>query len=151
MKTTIAGMVITIIMLIGCQVNVPSFEIKVDLDEKAERELRARKETIIVEAYISGTPRKDSWVRENNKAVGLVLGSFKKEINSEGVVKFEDMKIPEYYYKALENKDYGVSVSVRSGWKSSKYNLLNCEPFGNGISELAGKQHIIKCKLRGSE
>ena len=151
MKTTIAGMVITIIMLIGCQVNVPSFEIKVDLDEKAERELRARKETIIVEAYISGTPRKDSWVRENNKAVGLVLGSFKKEINSEGVVKFEDMKIPEYYYKALENKDYNVSVSVRSGWKSSKFNLLNCEPFGSVISRLAGKQHIIKCKLRGSE
>jgi len=154
MKTKIVSILIMVMALIGCQgkqVIVPAFEIKVDLDERAERELRTRNETIKVSLLISGIPRKDSGIRENNKASGLILGSAEKELVSKGVVRFEGLTIPENLYQALENKDYGVSVSVRSGWKSSKYNLLNCEPFGNGISELAGKQHIIKCKLRGSE
>ena len=153
MKTTIAGIVITIIMLIGCQqtyVTVPSFEIKVDLDKKAEKELRARKETIMVSVEFSGTPRKDAWVSVN-KASGLILGFFQKELDSEGVVKFENLQIPESRYQALEKKDYNVSVDVGSGWKSSKFNLLNCEPFGSVISRLAGKQHTIKCKLLRDE
>lgn len=153
MKTIIVGIVVTLLMIIGCKVNyvsVPSFEIKVDLDEKAEKELRVRKETIVVSAEFSGIPNKNASVSEN-KASGLILGLVKKEITSEGVVKFENIKIPEYYYQALQNKDFNVSVDVRSGWKSSKFNLLNCEPFGSVISRLAGKQHTIECKLIGGE
>ena len=145
----IVGILITIIMLIGCQqtyVTVPSFEIKVDLDERTERELRARKETKLVSVEFSGTPRKDSWVSVN-KASGLILGFFQKELDSEGLAKFENLQIPESRYQALEKKDYNVSVDVGSGWKSSKFNLLSCEPFGSVISRLAGKQHTIKCKL----
>jgi hypothetical protein len=150
MKTKIVGLLISVITLMGCQrqqVLIPAFEIRIDLDERAERELRARNETINVSLEVSGRPRKDSGIRENNKASGIVLGFFEKELDSEGVIRFEGLKIPEKLYRALENKDYGVSVSVRSGWKSSKFNLLNCEPFGTGINEVAGKQHTIKCKL----
>lgn len=151
MKAKITCIVIIMVAIfMGCQenrVNVPAFEVKVDLDEKAKKELQERNETIKVSVLISGIPRKDSGISENNKALGLVLGSAEKELYGEGVVQFEDLTIPENLYNSLENKHYVVSVSARSGWKSSKFNLLNCESLDKGISGVAGKQHLIKCKL----
>ncbi len=150
-----AVLLMVVALFAGCQekyIIVPAFEIKVDLDERAERELREKKETINVSVLISGIPRKDSGIKENNKAFGLILDSAERELDRPGIVRFEGLKIPENLYEALENKHYFVSVSIRSGWKSSKFNLLNCEPLEKGISGVAGKQHVIKCKLiRDSE
>ncbi|TAN40474.1 MAG: hypothetical protein EPN25_07485 [Nitrospirae bacterium] len=125
---------------------VPTFEIKIDLDKRAERELQARNETIKISLWLSGVPRKDADVGIN-KAMGIVLGFFEQELAREGVVRFEGLIISERLYNALEDKEYGVSCSVASGRKSSGSNLLNCEPFEKSISRMAGKQHIIECKL----
>ena len=152
-----AILIITALIFMSCKekhenknfIPVPAFEIKVDLDKKAEREMRERSETIHISLWLSGIPRKDSGIKrdEINKAIGLVLGYFEKELNKEGVVRFEGLKIPERLYNALEDKNYLVSVDVGSGWKSSKFNLLDCETFEKAISEVAGKKHTIKCKL----
>ena len=150
-------LIITALIFISCKekhenknsMPVPAFEIKVDLDKRAEREMRERSETIHISLELSGSPRKDSGIKENeiDKARGLVLGFSDKELNEEGVVRFEGLRIPERLYNALEDKDYVVSVGISSGWKSSKFDLLNCEPFDKAISEVTRKQHTIKCKL----
>jgi hypothetical protein len=152
-------LLIAIITVFGCQkekkntskrmIPVPTFEINVDLNEKAEREMRERSETIHISLWLYGIPRKDSGIKhdEMDKAMGLVLGFFEKEINEEGVVRFEGLNIPESLYNALEDKNYLVSTGIRSGWKSSKFDLLDCKTFEKPISEVVGKQHTIKCKL----
>lgn len=150
-----AILILVALILLSCKekhesknsILVPAFAIKVDLDQRAERVLRERGETIKLSVWIAGDPRKDVDIKEINKALGLVLSYFEKEVDKEGVVRFEDLKIPVNLYQALADKDYRIVVSVRSGRKSSGSNLLNCEPFGRGISKVAGKQHVINCKL----
>ncbi len=147
--------------LSGCQeekkivsertVPVPAFEIKIELEPRAEKELRKRNETIVISGSFSGRPTKESGIKDNDKAVGYSFGSFSKEltvIEKEQIVRFDNLKIPADIYEALEKNEYHIHIGVRSGWKSSKFNLLACDPpLPTAISHLSGRPQTLICKL----
>ncbi|TAN40285.1 MAG: hypothetical protein EPN25_08200 [Nitrospirae bacterium] len=146
------------LLLLGCQgeiielfpgklIPVAPFEVRVDLDQKAEKILRERKETIHISGNFAGVPDKNSCLKENNKATGFVFGSFEKELDISDktlTVRFDKLQVPERIINRLENKHYGIELSVRTGWKSSQFNLLSCDP--PLISE-GSRQYLYKCKI----
>lgn len=144
--------------LFGCQgktieimpdklIPVAPFEVRVDLDQKAEKILKERKETIHISGNFAGDPDKNSGLKDNNKASGYVFGSFEKEIDISDktlTVRFDKLQVPAKIIDKLENKHYYIELSVRTGWKSSKFNLLSCTP---RIFSEPNRQYLFTCKI----
>lgn len=132
---------------IGDSLLVPSFEILIELDEKANHKMISQSETIIVSAELFGTP-KDSVDSSLLTELGeLYLATPTIELDKPGVAKFDNIRISKTSYEALADRDFIVLINVFSGRKSSNDNLLNCEMLQEPISKVAGKTHSLKGKL----
>lgn len=133
--------------IIGDSLQLPSFQIQIDLDEKAEQKIIDQKETIIIQADIFGTP-KDSVDAELLTELGeLYLATPRIEIDKPGIARFDKIRISRKSYDALSDRDFLVLINVFSGRKSSADNLLHCEILQKPISEVVGKTHTLKGKL----
>lgn len=132
---------------VGDSLVVPSFEIQIDLDEKANRKITSQNETIIISADFFGTP-KDSIDSDVLTELGeLYLATATIELAKPGTAKFDNIRISKIGYEALADKNFIVLINVFSGRKSSNDNLLSCEILQEPISKVVGKTHTLKGSL----
>lgn len=132
----------------GDSVEVPSFEIQLQLSDKAEKTLRQKKETVIVMAYFLGIP-KDTTSKEYMESGEKSLGSKSIELTTERTAKFTGVKVAKKDVALLTDPDYRVLINIYSGRKSSENNLLDCEILEDSISKVKNKAHVLKGKLIG--
>ena len=132
-------------------VNVPNFEIQLNLSEKAERTLKEKNESIIIYVDFIGEPEKRivqtkeyEFYDENGD---LTIGTKKVEFESESIIKFENCKVSKKSLNLLKNKTYKVRVNVVSGRKSSKDNLITCDYLQENINKIKNKRITLNGKL----
>ena len=132
-------------------VNVPNFEIQLNLSEKAEKTLKEKNESIIISVDFIGEPekrivqsRKYEFYDENGD---LTIGTKRVEFESERIIKFENCKVSKKSLNLLKNKTYEVRVNVFSGRKSSKDNLITCDYLQENINKIKNKRITLNGKL----
>ena len=132
-------------------ITVPSFRIQLKLSEKAEKELNAKHETVLVNVEFIGTPEKK--VREKYKFEyydengQVTLGKKTIELTEAGEIEFDSCKISKGVLDLLKNKTYEVRISSVSSRKSSKDNLLSCDFVQLNIEKIKDKNIKINGKL----
>ena len=72
--------------VVGDSAEIPSFEIQVDLSEKAEKKLKNKKESIIVAAYFSGIPKDTTKYMEDGE---YAVGTHNIELTVSRTAKFQ--------------------------------------------------------------
>ncbi len=141
------GLLTDYFKLNGDSAEIPSFEIEVQLDEKAGKEIKNKKESIIVAAYFSGEPKDTTKYMEDGE---YAVANHSIELFDSRLAKFSGIKISKTMYESLANKDIQVLINVYSGRRSSKLNLLDCGILQKRISEVKDQKFILKGKLIGS-
>ncbi len=129
---------------VGDSFEMPSFEIDVELSDKAEKEIKNKKETVIVAAYFSGIPKDTTLYMEDGE---YALGSHNIELTNSRSAKFEGMKISKTAFESLADKDIQVLINIFTGRRSSTVNLLNCDILQKPVSELKDQKFLLKGKL----
>jgi len=132
--------------VIGDSAEIPSFEIETQLSEKAEKRLKEKKESVIVTAYFSGTPKDSTKYMDDGE---YAVGTHSIELTDSRIAKFSDVKISKEMYESLADKDIQLLINVYSGRRSSKMNLLDCDILAKPVSEAKGQKFILKGKLIG--
>jgi hypothetical protein len=132
--------------VVGDSAEIPPFEIQVELSEKAEKEIKEKKESIIVTAYFSGTPKDTTKYMEDG---GYAVGLHSIELTGSRTAAFKGVKISKAYYESLADKDIQVLINIYSGRRASKLNLLDCDLLQKPISEVKDQHFILKGKLIG--
>ena len=139
--------------IIGDSVEIPYFEVKLELSEKAEEKLKLDNESVIVMAWFTYYQKDKVYPEKYKDKVDLDSGelmllSYRKELTSERLVKFENLKFPKDLYDLFgENKDINLLINIFSGRKSSEYNLLRCDILQDSMSKIKGKRFTLKGKL----
>lgn len=128
------------------KVKLPTFQIELELSEKAEKKLRASKETVIIIAYFIGTPI-DKNSKDYSELSGYSVGKYSIELNTETLATFDSDYISRKMFDALEDKNFEVLINVFSGRKTSQYNILNVEHLQESIDEVKGKRHFLRARL----
>ena len=134
--------------LIGDSVIIPSFEIEVDLSQKANDKLNATKETIIVAADFTGLP-KDKNAKEYLESGQFGVANSTIELSDSRIAKFKNIKFSKALYDSLEEKDISLLINIYSGRRSSKDNLLNCDILEDKMSNIKDHKFTLKGKLIG--
>ncbi|CCH02305.1 hypothetical protein FAES_4306 [Fibrella aestuarina BUZ 2] len=145
-KTTAIASDIGYYQLDGDSVVIPRVTIALQLSPKAEAKLKADKETVIVAAFFSGTP-KDTTSQEFLESGEVGVKDQKIELTTARVATFENLKFARKDYDALADKDIRLLVNVYSGRRSSPDNLLDCGIVEGPMSDLRGKRLPITGKL----
>ncbi len=136
-------------ILDGDSILLPSFEIQIELSKKAAKKISKDNETIIVQAYLSGTP-KDSVTSDLIDEMGEVnLGSPHVELTQPGTAKFRGVRVSKAAYSLLKDKDFQVLINVFSGRKSSELNLIECDILQEPVTVVKATKHVLKGKLIG--
>ncbi len=130
---------------------VPKFKVALNLSEKAKSELKQKNESIIIFIEFIGTPEvliPENYKYEYYNELGQIdIGYKSVELKNQMIYNFNDCKVSADLIKLLHNKTYNARISVVSGRKSSKDNLLDCEYFEKNIDSIANKTIEIKGKL----
>ncbi len=136
-------------------ITAPSFKIHLTLSEKAEKELKAKNETVLVSVEFIGTPEKKvsekykfEYYDENGQ---VTIGKKTIEKTKEREIEFDNCKISKSVLELLKNKTYDVRISVVSGRKSSKDNLLSCDFIQQNIEKIKNQNIEINGKLIAEE
>jgi len=132
----------------GDSVMIPEFEIEITLSSEAEQKLKESRESIIVQAYISGIPKKGADVQVTEMGE-LNLCAPRVELTKSRVARFKEVNIARSDYNALEDENFQVLINVFSGRRSSEANLLDCDILQEPISVVRGQRHVISGKLIG--
>jgi hypothetical protein len=128
---------------------ISGFSVKVTLSEKAAKTLTDRKETIIVAAYFSGTP-KPGTPRKYLSEIGQVdLGQVNVEVAPGVVAQFGPIKLKQDALNQIDKSGPQLLINVYSGRKSSPDNLLDCGIYEDALAPIEGKTIPIACKLIG--
>jgi hypothetical protein len=130
----------------GDSIIVDPFEIEIVLSNKAKERIQNSGETIKVSIFYYGYP-KDEKKANSEKDGTLYLTGTEKELSYGQIARFENIKISKKDYEELIDKDFELNLNVFSGRKSSKDNLLDCEPLFDKVSSVVNKRHILKGKL----
>lgn len=131
---------------INDSVVLPTFEIDLQLSDKAEQKLKATKETVIVKAYFSGVP-KDTTSKAYKEWGEIGLMSPEIELTSSRTAKFDGIKFSKKLYDSLADKNLRLLINIYSGRRSSKDNILNCDILEDSLSNIKDKKFILKGKL----
>ncbi len=102
----------------GDSVVVPPFEIEVLLSQKAKDRIVNNHETIVIDAFLEGTPKdpKKAHLEEDGS---FYVGTAKREIVYGQVARFNNLKFPKKLYDQLSDKDANLTVDVYTGGKSA--------------------------------
>jgi hypothetical protein len=137
----------------GDLVEIPSFEIELELSEKAEKKLTQDKESVIVAAYF--TSRLDDIAKIPEKYKDrLVFDEMKLlthtiELTDTRLAKFENLEFPKDLYDLLDDKDIDVLINVVSGKSSTKGNILDCAILSGHVSKIEGERFTLNGGLIG--
>ena len=137
----------------GDLVEIPFFEIQVELSEKAERKLKQDKESVIVTAYFTSKLDKIDKIPGKYKD-RLVFDEMKilthaVELTDTRLAKFENLEFPKELYDLLDDKDIDVLINVVSGRSSTKGNILDCAILSGHISKIEGGKYTLNGGLIG--
>ncbi|MEL1256227.1 hypothetical protein AAEO57_20770 [Flavobacterium sp. DGU38] len=130
---------------------VPTFEIQLNLTQKAEKKLKDENESVIIDVEFIGEPNKR--IIETKKFEiydengDLTIGSKRVELEKERTIKFENCKVSKSLLKLLKNKTYEVRINVFSGRKSSEDNLIDCDFLQENIELIKNKRITLNGKL----
>ena len=132
----------------GDSITIPEFEIEISLSNEAEKKLKDSRESIIVQAYISGIPKKRARVQVTEMGE-LNLCTPRVELTKSRVARFKNVNIARSDYGSLEDEDFQVLINVFSGRRSSEANLLDCDILQEPISVVRARRHVLSGKLIG--
>ena len=135
--------------IVGDSVEIPYFEIKLELSKKAEEKLKTDNESIIVAAYFESKVKKCDIPKKYKKNIeyNILHLTYKIELTDERLARFENIKISKELYDLLEDKDIYLLINVFTGRKSSENNLLDCEHVEGLMSKMKEKRFTLKGKL----
>jgi hypothetical protein len=132
-------------------ITAPSFKVQLTLSDKAEKELEAKNETVLFDVEFIGTPEKKvdekykfEYYDENGQ---VTIGKKTIEITKAREIEFNNCKISKGVLELLKNKTYDVRISIVSGRKSSKNNLLHCDFVQQNIEKIKSQNIKINGKL----
>ena len=132
-------------------VTVPSFEIQLNLSEKAEKKLRSENESVIIDVAFIGEPEKrvveTKKYEDYDENGDLTIGTKRVELESERKIKFENCKVSKNLLELLKNKTYKVRINVFSGRKSSEDNLITCDYLQENIEKIKNRKTTLNGKL----
>ena len=131
---------------VGDSLQIPPFEIVLEVSEKAAQKLKKQQEAIIVDAMFTGVPT-DTTSESYQMEGEIFVTECKKELTEAGTVKIEGVKFSKKQYAELRDKDIILLVNVFSARKSSEDNLLNCGIVSGKMSELKNQKFTVPCKL----
>lgn len=131
------------IKILGDSIEIPSFEIDLNLSEKAERKLTEDKETVIVVANLWGEPKSDP-----NGEGPFPLAVSEIELTASRKAVFKNMKYAKSDY-ALMKGDIWITVEVASGRKSINKNFLDTDFLQEDLEKVTNKKFILNGKLIG--
>jgi len=127
----------------------PGFSVSVTLSDKAGKKLTDGKETIVVAAYFSGSP-KPGTPRKYLSDIGQVdLGEAHVEVAPGTIATFGPVKLKQDALSQVDAKGPQLLINVYSGRKSSPDNLLDCGIYEDALAPIEGKTIPIACKLIG--
>ena len=134
----------------GDSLIMPPFVVEVRLSAKANRQLTAQKETIIVAAYLEGEPVPNS-PANRTKDGSLRIAEARVELQTGRIARFSGIKFARQQYDQLANKDPDLLVNVFSGRRSTEANILDCTTIQQKLSAVAGQTsvvtgHLIECE-----
>lgn len=129
-------------MVQGDSVVVPPFVVEVRLSDKANQELAARKETIIVAAYLEGVPDRNTPINLT-KDGEVRITEARVELQTGRTAKFTGIKFARHLYDQLGDKDLNLLVNGFSGRRSTENNLLRCTTIQEKISAVAGQTRVV--------
>lgn len=136
--------------IVGDSVEIPFFEIELNLSKKAEEKLKTDNETVIVMAYFDGVVNPDNVPKKYKDKIfanKLHLLSYPIELADKRFARFENVKFSKDLYDLLEDKDIMLLINVFSGRKSTGDNLLDVDILQDYMSEIKGKKFTLKGKL----
>jgi len=124
----------------------PGFRVKVALSDKAKKTLAQRKETIVVVASFTGTPKKGA-EKYGNEIGEIGLGEANSEVAPGEDAVFGEIKLKQDLLAHLDDQGPQLLINVTSGSKSSKNNLLSCGIYEGALKPIPGGIINISCKL----
>ena len=134
--------------VVGDSAEIPPFEIEVKLSDKAEKKLKDKKESVIVTAYFSGTPKDSTKYMEDGE---YAVGEHSIELTDSRIAKFRGVKISKAMYESLFDLDIQLLINVYSGRRSSKMNYLDVMTLQKPISEFRGQKFVLTGTLIGEK
>ena len=134
-------------VVIGDSVEMPAFEVQIELTQRANKKIDELKETIIVSAFFSGIPI-DKTIPEYAESREFMVKDYRIILkNDKRIASFKAVKIHKDVFDALEDKNIEVLINIYSGRTSTNVNLLECEILQGMINDIKGKRHILKGEL----
>src|ERR1035437_1325101 len=126
----------------------PEFSVSVRLSDAAKKKLIDSKETIIVAGYFTGNPKQGTELRYLDIKSGQVdLGDVEAEIHPGETATFNDLRLKPEALARIDSQGPHILISVLSGRKSSKDNLLDCEAYDGSFDSVHGRTIDIPCQL----
>lgn len=132
--------------VVGDSATIPSFDIEVQLSEKAEKKLKDKKESVIVMAYFSGTPKDSTKYMEDGE---YAVGEHSIELTDSRIAKFNGVKISKKMYESLFDLNIELLINVYSGRRAYRDNILDVSTIQKPISEFKDQKFIVTGKLIG--
>ena len=130
---------------------VPDFEIKLALSEKANRILKDNNYSHIIVAEFIGYPKNpivEKFKYEFYNETGrLIVGSKRIEVENTGIAKFNDCKVSKKLLQLFEGKTYDVRINIVNGRKSLENYSIDYDYLQENIERLRNKRTIINGKL----
>jgi len=128
------------------EVEIPGFEIELDLSKKAKAKLLESGEMITVDAMFSGELKSTSKLEVSDDGQ-FYLANASREIKPGQIAKFSKIMVPQNVLDDLKKKDYEVGINVYTSRKVFANNLLSSLGAFGKISEFKGKRITIEVKL----
>jgi hypothetical protein len=126
---------------IGDSIEIPSFEIDLNLSEKAEKKLADDKETLIIIANLFGESKSDP-----NGEGPFSLAVSEIELTDSRKAIFKNIKYSKSDYDLIKG-DIWITVNVISGRKSINKNFLDVDFLEEDLEKIINKKFILKGKL----
>jgi hypothetical protein len=125
----------------------PGFKVSVTLSQKAGKTLSVRKETIIVDAEMTGSPKPGTPRRLVSDMGEIGLSWVRVEIAPGAVAEFGPAKLDQQARAYIDKSGPQLLINVYSGRKSSKDNLLDCGIYEGPLDAVQKTTIPITCKL----
>jgi len=127
------------------------FAITLTYSKKAMDTLVARKETVIVAAYVTGFPKPGTPKKLVGEDGSLDIGGAKQEVAPGANASFGKIALDPKSLRYADQRGAQLLVNVYSGRKSSPNNLLDCGIYEGPLKDAQGKSLPIACKIIGEQ
>ena len=128
------------------EVEIPAFEVEVELSDRAKKKLEQSGEMITVDAMFSGELKSTSKLEVSDDGQ-FYLANASREIMPGQIAKFNKIMVPQNVIDDLKKKDYEVGINVYTSRKVFANNILSSLGAFGKISEFKGKRITIEVKL----